>query len=896
MALSASQMARLSRLLDEALPLDGEGRRCWLQALPSEHRDLAEALERALVPQSADVGRAQVLDTLPKIGGADVTAPVRSDLQPGQLVGPYRLVRELGAGGMAEVWLAQRADGAYRRDVALKLPMLSRLRKDLARRFARERDILADLEHPNIARLYDAGFSDAGLPYLAMEYVHGEPLTAWCDAHRLSLGERLKLFLQVLEAVSYAHGHHVIHRDIKPSNILVTGDGQVRLLDFGVAKLLAEEEDHTQLTQVYGGALTPEYASPELIGGGPLEAGADIYALGVVLYELLSGRRPYRIEPGGSLAGLQRAVAEVHIEPPSTQTAAEAGDARGATPQKLARQLRGDLDAIVLKSLAKQPEDRYGSATALAEDVRRYLEGRPVAARPARLVYRLAKFVQRHPVAVPAGAAVALVIATLSLQLLQQPASIRAPATSAASSLAGIVPATGVTDKSIAVLPFVNMSSDKEQEYFSDGLAEEVLDLLAKLPQLHVIARTSSFSFKGKSDDIATIARKLNVAHILEGGVRKSGDRLRVTTQLIRADTGEQIWSETYDRELKDVFKLQDEIAAAVVEALKVRLLSQPLPSLNRTTNTEAFTRYLLGRQFRNRLDFRFAVNAYRKAIELDPNFADAWAELSVAEFWEADARGDNAGYDRALASAQKAVTLAPERAEGYWARGFLRFVVSWDWEGAQADLAKTLALDPDDSMARRDYANLLADLGRLPEAIAAARRATELDPLSAWTWGMLARVLTVHRDFTGAREAALRAAEITPGSWALITRLCEIQLAQGNASEALATCRKIPLDPEIAQSYRLTYSAMAEHSLGHVRESQQALDALIARHSHDAAYEIAGVYAWRGEKDNAFEWLERAYRQRDSSLSDVKFEPFFQSLHGDPRFAAFLAKMKLPV
>ena len=203
------------------------------------------------------------------------------------------------------------------------------------------------------------------------------------------------------------------------------------------------------------------------------------------------------------------------------------------------------------------------------------------------------------------------------------------------------------------------MSERHDQEYFSDGLAEEVLDLLAKVPQLHVIARTSSFSFKGKSDDIATIARKLNVAHILEGGVRKWGDRLRVTTQLIRADTGEQIWSETYDRELKDVFKLQDEIAAAVVEALKVRLLSQPLPSLNRTTNPEAFTRYLLGRQFRNRLDFRLAVNAYRKAIELDPNFADAWAELSFAEFWEADARGDNAGYDRALASAQKAVTAA---------------------------------------------------------------------------------------------------------------------------------------------------------------------------------------------------------------------------------------------
>jgi serine/threonine-protein kinase len=197
---------------------------------------------------------------------------------------------------MAEVWLAERADGAFKREVALKLPMLSRLRKDLASRFARERDILAGLEHPNIARMYEAGVSGEGLPYLAMEYVHGEPLTTWCDRHQLGIRERLKLFLQVLDAVQYAHGHQVIHRDIKPSNILVTDSGQVRLLDFGVAKLLAREDEQTELTQLYGRALTPEYASPELVRGDGIEQASDVYSLGVVLYELLCGSRPYRLK------------------------------------------------------------------------------------------------------------------------------------------------------------------------------------------------------------------------------------------------------------------------------------------------------------------------------------------------------------------------------------------------------------------------------------------------------------------------------------------------------------------------------------------------------------------------------------------------------------------------
>jgi len=889
MALSAAQMAQMSALLDEALELDEAGRRQWLERLGPEHRELGGALRRALLPQESDGAGSDPLATLPKVEPASGKV---GTLKPGERVGPYELERALGSGGMAEVWLAQRADGAFKREVALKLPMLSGLRPDLASRFVRERDILAGLEHPNIARLYDAGVTPEGLPYLAMEHVHGEPLTAWCDAHRLAVRERLKLFLQALDAVQYAHGHHVIHRDIKPSNILVSDSGQVRLLDFGVAKLLAEEEERTELTQLYGRALTPEYASPELIRGDPIDAASDVYGLGVVLYEVLSGSRPYRIKAGASLAALEQAVARAPVEPPSTQLSQDAGADRSTTQDKLARRLRGDLDAIVLKALAKVPSDRYDSVVALANDLQRYLDGELVEARPDHLGYRFNKFVLRHKAETAfAATAAVMVAASVGYALTSHPHVNQVADTRATSA----PPDVAATEKrSLAVLPFADMSEKKDQEYFSDGLAEELIDLLAKVPQLRVTARTSSFSFKGKSDDIPTIARKLNVANILEGSVRKSGTRLRVTTQLVRADGAEHIWSETYDREMKDVFKVQDEIAGAVVAALKVQLLpSQRLSSSHRAGNTEAYNQYLLGRQFADREtldDWRRAIKAYRKAIELDPDFAAAYAGLSIAEFEEADQTGDNIGFDRAMASAEKAVALAPEQAEGYAARGTLRDIVTWDWTGADADVQKALALDPGNSRVQESYGNLLADLGRLPEAIAADKKAIELDSLSSFTWEQLAWHLIEEGQLAAAHDATERGLEISPDNRFGLYNLGRVQLLEGKVLEATATFRKVSADV-----FGLTGLSMAEHSLGHARESQQALEELIAKDSRGgAAYEVAEVYAWRREKDKALEWLDRAYRQRDTSLTFVKMDPVFATLHSDPRFVAFLRKMKL--
>jgi adenylate cyclase len=448
-------------------------------------------------------------------------------------------------------------------------------------------------------------------------------------------------------------------------------------------------------------------------------------------------------------------------------------------------------------------------------------------------------------------------------------------------------------EKSIAVLPFVDMSEKHDQEYFSDGLSEELIELLTKVPELRIPARTSSFYFKGKAENVATIARELGVAHVLEGSVRKAGNTVRVTAQLVRADSGYHLWSENYDRDVRDIFKVQDDIAAAVVDALKAKLAPISQATSSRTSNPEAHTQYLLGRQFWNRRNidgFQRAVEAYRNAIALDPNYAAAYAGLAPAEAYLADATGDAAGFARADAAAEKAVALAPDFSAGYAARGDLRRTRNWDWAGAQADFARALALDPADSDVQRLYGNLLACLGRFPQAIAAYRSAIELDPLANVAWENMGRYMMESGNFAGAKEALQRALEIQPESEYALNSLATLQLLEGNAAEALVTFRR-----NEAAEFRLSGIAMAEHTLQREKESRQALDGLIAKYSLQAAAQIAQSYAWRGEKDKAFEWLDRAYRQQDGGLAEIKIDLVLANLRDDPRYKAFLRKLNLP-
>jgi serine/threonine protein kinase/Tfp pilus assembly protein PilF len=815
-------------------------------------------------------------------GGAASTG-----LETGARVGPYELIQLLGAGGMAEVWLARRADGVFKRDVALKLPLLTRVRQDLKQRFARERDILAGLEHPHIARLYDAGVDLQGLPYLSMEYVQGEQLTDWCDAQRLDIRERLRLFLQVLEAVQYAHDRHVIHRDLKPSNILVTQAGQARLLDFGVATLLAGSEgtDQIPLTQVYGHALTPAYSSPELVRGEQVDASSDIYSLGVVLFEILTGARPYRLNAGASRGVIERAIAAAEVHKPSTQIVQEAWIARACTHEQLARQLRGDLDLIALKALAKDRQARYASAGEFADDLQRYLEGKPILAQPPRLLYRLGKFLRRHrDMASVTAAAALIVLATVAYELERR-------AEQAQTALKSVDVKRPINEKSIAVLPFIDMSEKKDQGYFSDGLSEELISSLAQIKDLEVIARTSSFHFRGQQVPIAEIASTLGVAHVLEGSVRRAANTVRVTAQLIRADTGVPLWSQSFDRDVKDIFQVQDEIAAAVVAALKLKLLPAPGLDPHRSDNPDAYNQYLLARQFGRRgnlADIERAVAAYARAIELDPGFAAAYAGLSFAETAIANSTQDAKRFSRARDAAEKALTLGPQLVDAYRARSMYR-LETLDFAGARADSEQALALAPGDSAVQSLYGAQIAAFGRIPQAITAMNKAIELDPLNGYAWANVGLFLTENRDYPAARRALERALAISPTADAFHFALGQLHMLQGRLTEAQAEFQKLG-----GEGVRRMGEAMIEFAGGHDKQSQQTLKDLIAKHANDMAYQVGDVYAWRGEQDKAFEWLERAYAQRDSGLNGIAYDPLLAGLQGNPRYRALLKKLEL--
>ena len=413
---AARRWQAISRLLDEGLDLPEAERPVWLAELPLREPELAPDVARLLAAHATEATR-DPLGSLPDLGPR--VAPDSSHgLQAGQRVGPWELVALLGTGGMAVVWHARRADGAYQREVALKLPQRLPWRDDLAQRLGRERDILARLEHPHIAHLYDAGVATGPtgieLPWLAMERVSGQTLLAWCDSRRLPTRERVLLFVQVLDAVAHAHAALVLHRDLKPSNILVSDSGEVKLLDFGIAKLLDADAGvtaDTRLTQFGGRALTPDYASPEQIRGEPLTTASDLYSLGVLLHELLCGERPYRLRHQ-SAAQLEIAVLEGQVTRASSRTSLASAQARGlSSAKRLSQQLRGELDAIVLAALRTAPGERYPSVTALRADLERWRDGLPVRARADSAWYRSRRFVQRHRLGVGLGVAAVLLLA-----------------------------------------------------------------------------------------------------------------------------------------------------------------------------------------------------------------------------------------------------------------------------------------------------------------------------------------------------------------------------------------------------------------------------------------------------------------------------------------------------
>jgi TolB-like protein/Tfp pilus assembly protein PilF len=449
--------------------------------------------------------------------------------------------------------------------------------------------------------------------------------------------------------------------------------------------------------------------------------------------------------------------------------------------------------------------------------------------------------------------------------------------------------------KSIAVLPFVNMSSDAGNEYFSDGLSEELLNLLAKLPELRVIGRTSSFQFKGRNEDLRVIGEKLNVAHILEGSVRKSGEKVRITAQLIKAADGSHLWSETYDRTLDDIFVVQDDIAGEVVKALKLTLLGTALTTRSKPQDSEAYNLALQGRFFlerRGKEDLERSVDYFRRSRERDPEYAPAWAGLSRAYANQADNGFVPAadGYRRAREAAEKALALDPQLVDAHLAMGWIQQGYDWDWAASDASFRTALNLEPGNAQALRHASRQALAVGRSNEAIDLANKALARDPLRPNSYSNLGlALLGVNRD-TEAEAAFRKALELDPGGASWHYGIGRALLLQGKADAALREMQQ-----ETEDAWRLSGLPLVFHALGRSGESDAALAALRSKYAGGAAYQIAEAHAFRAEVDLAFEWLERAYAQRDGGLADIKSDRLMQRLVDDPRYTAFLRKLKLP-
>jgi adenylate cyclase len=453
--------------------------------------------------------------------------------------------------------------------------------------------------------------------------------------------------------------------------------------------------------------------------------------------------------------------------------------------------------------------------------------------------------------------------------------------------------------QSIAVLPFVNMTSDKEQEFFSDGLSEELLNQLAQIPQLRVIARTSSFSFKGKEVDVRTIANTLNVANVLEGSVRKSATTLRITAQLIRASDSSHLWSQTYDRAITDVFKVQDEIARDVVAALKVKLLpTQELPKAQRTSNTEAYQEYLQGRFFISRHSEKEtdqARAAFERAVELDPKFALAWAGLAQTHVWycnyssEGGLNGFNAHLAAARAGVERALSLEPDLPEALLARATIESNFDYNWKGAAETLRKALVLAPQDSAILAWAGNLAGTRGEGAQAVDLLRRAVALDPVNAPARGFLAGALLATGNKEEARMEYSRGSELNALAPYSQAGVGHTYLLEGKFEEAATAAQK-----DAADWARLLIVSCARWGQKRFPESEAALAELIEKDGETAAYQVAEAYGYRNDKDHAFEWLERAHRQRDAGLPGLRADTLLTNLHDDPRWNPFLRKMGL--
>jgi serine/threonine protein kinase/TolB-like protein/Flp pilus assembly protein TadD len=829
----------------------------------------------------------------------DAVRSLHTAFAPGTRVGQYEIVSLMGEGGMGSVYRARRSDDVFQKEVAIKVVKRGIDSGDLLRRFRRERQILARLEHPYIARVLDGGSTDDGLPYLVMEYVDGRTVLAYAAEREFDLRSRLRLFLQVCEAVEYAHQSNVVHRDLKPSNILVDKQGRPRLLDFGIAALIAPDPD-ASVTASGLTMLTPQYASPEQVRGEPVTIASDVYCLGLILYELLTGCAVHAmasLSPGAVV----KAVCEGDVAP--LAQAAQAARARGSTFPVSPRALNANLDRIVRVAIEKAPARRYASVQALAEDIQRYVESLSNGdvfttgvqeisdgSRPALLVDGARSHHGLRPRMLVAAGLIVLVTAGYLWS--------RRPVSSLGES--------GTGPRTLAVLPFRALDPNTTEDYLAFGMADALITRLAQVNGLIVRPTSSVMKYSRPTVDPLAPGRELAVSSLLDGRFQRVGDRIRVTVQLLDVRDGSSLWAGTFDELFDDVFALEDAISERVAQALVANLTREDRSRLTRryTENAAAYQLYLRGRYLWERRTseaLKKSVDFYQQAIANDPSYGLAYAGLADAYVIMGNfgLLSPDDAFPKAKAAATKALELDRDLVQAEVAHAFATYLYDRDWNAAETGFRQALAGAPDYGPGHQWYAVCLLSRGRFEEAIAEIRRAQDAEPLSQTIAAVHAWVLYLTRQYEAAIVQANRVVEMDPASplahyylglsYAAMARFDESTSALRRSTVAIGAEGR---DKNLgALGFVLARQGRTSDAHVVIRELQQQ-----ARRRYVPPYAEAIVRLALGDREQALTLLERAAEKHYPWAVHFNVDPMLDSLRSDARFSSLLQRVGMPV
>jgi serine/threonine-protein kinase len=795
-----------------------------------------------------------------------------------QTVSHYRIVEKVGEGGMGVVYRAH--DDRLNRDVALKF-LPAELDKDENARFLliREARTASALNHPNICTIYDVGDAD-GKSYIVMEFVHGRSLAEQIPEGGLPTETVIRYGEQIADAMAHAHEHGVIHRDLKTANVIIMPGGRVKVLDFGLAKHLTPGEitlkTQSISTLTSEGAIvgTMHYMAPELFRGEPADARSDIWALGVVLYEMANGKRPFRGRTSYELSSMI-----LHDTAPALRENVPAG-----------------LRAVIEHCLAKEPAQRYQHASevrAALEALRTNSAVIPASALQASAILPAAETRRprlRNAVLVSLAAVALLVIAALVWKLVE--VKWRGPRGVGAGSI-----------QSLAVLPLENLTGDPKQDYFADGMCDALITELSQIKKLRVISRTSVMQYKDKHMSPAQIAQELGVDALVEGSVLRSDDRVRISAELVQPQTGQNLWAHSYERTVTDILALQSDVARDIVTQIQIQLTQPEQERLakTRTVVPAAYDAYLQGNYYANKRTgeaMTQAVADYRQAIQLDPTYAPSYAGLAGALTLAADYKDvpSSQVLPEAEAAAVKALQLDDTLASAHTALGQIR-AYSLQFPGVLEEFQRAIQLNPGDANAHHWYALSLAEAGKSQDAVAEMKLAQELDPRSLIINANLSWVFYLAGKYDDAIAQAQKTIAMDPSFAVAHGYLGQTYLAKGEYERALAE-----LQQALALSGNETsFKAELGNASAVAAKKSEALAILhellqMSTRQYVAPYNIALVYVGLGDKDEAFQWLDKAYDERSVRLINIAVHPRFASLRSDPRFAALVQKIGLPM